>query len=78
MNQQMEDIIYKYFKANRTLHFSPPDIISSEHYLSYRKKGENIIISIGSNDGEVEIGVFHCYSELDKAIERIIYGTLGR
>jgi hypothetical protein len=77
-NIDMEKVIYKRFGNERTTYFNMPDIIQNEHYLTYRKHKEAIILTIGSNDGEVDIGLFWVAEELEKAIERMLYNCLGR
>lgn len=73
----MEDVIYKHFRDERNKYYNPADIISANHYVTYRKDSGGVILSIGCDEGQVDVGIFWTADELNTAIERIVYGRLG-
>ena len=71
----MDDIIEKYFMDNKTIYFGIADVINANHHLSYYRNRGAIILSIGSDEGEVDIGVFWKPEELEHCIKHIIYNS---
>ncbi len=70
----MDKVIAQYFGEERTIYFNPSDVIGANHYLTYRKHKDYIILSIGSDEGEVSIGIFNIPTALEHCIKHIIYG----
>ena len=70
----MEEVIYKYFRDEPTMHYNTADLIQDEHYLRFEKVGsEKVIISVGCNNGEVPLKVCKTAQELEEIIKNIIY-----
>jgi hypothetical protein len=76
MNNPLEDVIEKYFRDEKTLNFHPADAIFDDQYLrwEYHQHERNkILISIGSNDGEVRVNIFTEADKLEQFIKLAIY-----
>ena len=71
----MDNIIEKYFGDDKTIYFHPADIIADNHYLAYRKHRTAIILTVGSDSGEIDIGLFWIAEELEHCIKHIIYSA---
>jgi hypothetical protein len=75
MENELEKVIYKYFKDDKVKYYHPWDAIFDDQYLRWdynQHKREEIIISIGSNDGEVRVKVFTDAVELETFIKIIL------
>ena len=71
--ETLQGVIDKFFGDERTLHFNIADIIQCEHYLSYRKESDGIVLTVGSDEGETDIAYIENPKNLTKAIELIIH-----
>ena len=76
MNNPLENIIDKYFGDAKTLYFHPADAIFDDQYLRWgyhqHERGK-ILISVGSNEGEVRVKIFTDAQELEQFIKVTIY-----
>lgn len=73
----MDEILGKYFGEKSVVYFNPADIIENSQYLAYRRHRKSVILTVGSDGGEVDIGVLRAPEELEHCIKHIIYGTWG-
>ncbi len=76
MSNEIENIVEKYFKDEKTKYYHPQDSIFDDQYICWeyhQHKRNEILISIGSNDGEVRVKVFTDAKELEDFIKLIIY-----
>ena len=75
MENELEKVIYKYFKDDKVKYYHPWDAIFDDQYLRWEyhqhEKGK-ILITVGSNDGEVRVKVFTDATELEAFIKLII------
>ncbi len=72
----MDKMIEKYFGLDsKVIYFHPADIIAAEHHLSYHRRGKDIILTVGSDEGEVNIGLFWVPEELEHCIKHFIYNA---
>ena len=73
----MKEIIYKYFRDERILHFHSSDAyydLGGDPYMRYQWNGYRIELGIGSNNfEEVPIKVCSTPEELEGLIKAIIY-----
>jgi hypothetical protein len=76
MENELEKVIYKYFRDDKIKHYHPWDAIFDDQYLRWEyhqhEKGK-ILITIGSNEGEVPVKVFTDAVELETFIKLIIF-----
>jgi hypothetical protein len=76
MDNPLEVVINKYFRDGKVLYFHPADAIFDDQYLRWEyHKGERkkILISVGSNDGEVRVNIFTEADKLEQFIKLAIY-----
>jgi hypothetical protein len=76
MNNPLEDVLDKYFKDGKILYFHPADSIFDDQYLRWeyhRHERSKILISVGSNDGEVRLKIFTDANELEQFIKLVIF-----
>lgn len=76
MSNELEQVLDKYFHDERILYFHPGDAIAADHYLRweyFRNERRKILISIGSNDGEIQLKIFENSELLEQFIRLIIY-----
>lgn len=75
MENELEKVIYKYFKDDKVKYYHPWYAIFDDQYLRWEyhqhEKGK-ILITVGSNDGEVRVKVFTDATELEAFIKLII------
>ena len=72
---ELEKIIEKYFKDEKIKYFHPADSIFDDQYLrwEYHQHQRNkILMSIGSNDGEVRVRIFEDANRLEQFINLVI------
>lgn len=75
----MEEVLIKYFKDESIIYYSAPDRIQQDNYIRKTLGGGNtIIISVGNNDGEVDVGCFRFNDEdfeelIDNLIQTLIH-----
>lgn len=78
----LQPILDKYFKDERTVYFNPGDVISNEQYVQYRfLNGEinTVVICLGSDNGDVEVGMFHATRSQDaQRLANLLSSILGR
>ena len=75
-DNELEKVIEKYFKDEKIKNYHPWDSIFDAQYLrwEYHQHERNkILISIGSNDGEVLVKVFTDAKELEDFIKSVVY-----
>ena len=76
MNNPLENVIEKYFRDGKVLYFHPADAIFDDQYLRWEyhqhERGK-ILISIGSNEGEVRVNIFTDPQDLENFIKLVIY-----
>jgi hypothetical protein len=76
MDNPLEIVINKYFRDSKILYFHPADAIFDDQYLRWEyhqhERGK-ILISIGSNDGEVRVNIFREADKLEQFIKLAIY-----
>ena len=76
MNNPLEDVLDKYFRDAKVLYFHPADAIFDDQYLRWEyhqhERGK-ILISIGSNEGEVRVNIFTDPQDLENFIKLVIY-----
>lgn len=73
---ELEKVIDKYFKDDKYLYYTPYDSIRENQYLYWeyhQRKRNEILISIGSDEGEVRVKVFTDVHELESFIKLVIY-----
>lgn len=76
MNNPLEDVLDKYFRDAKVLYFHPADVIFDDQYLRWeycKHERAKIVISVGSNDGEVRVNVFTDATALENFIKLAIY-----
>jgi hypothetical protein len=67
----MEDLLYKYFRNDKIYYYNPSDAISNSHYIKYsffKGQKDKVLITIGSNDGEVDVKIIDNKDDLDELI----------
>lgn len=75
-DNELELVIEKYFKDEKVKSYMVWDAIQDDQYLRWeyhQGKRKEILMSIGSNDGEVRVKVFTDAKELETFIKSIIY-----
>ena len=76
MNNPLEDVLYKYFKDGKIMYFHPADSIFDDQYLRWEyhqhERGK-ILISVGSNEGEVRLNIFTEADKLEQFIKLVIF-----
>jgi hypothetical protein len=76
MDNPLEIVINKYFRDGKILYFHPADAIFDDQYLRWEyhqhERGK-ILISVGSNDGEVRVNIFTEADKLEQFIKLAIY-----
>jgi hypothetical protein len=75
MDNELETVIYKYFRDDKVKNYHPWDAIFDDQYIRweyYQHKRTEILISLGSNDGEVRVKVFIDAQELEQFIKLVI------
>jgi hypothetical protein len=75
VENELEKIIYKYFKDDKVKYYHPWDAIFDDQYLRWeynQHKRDEIVISCGSDDGEVRVKVFTDAIELETFIKIIL------
>lgn len=73
---ELETILNKYFGDDDVRYFHPADRIANDQYLRWeysQHERNKILISIGSNDGEVQVKIFTNPEELETFIKLVIY-----
>ncbi len=70
---KLDEVIYKYFKDDRTRFYKAPDRIDQDNYMRYRYEGDRVIITVGSNEGELDLFVIDNPELLDKILHMVIY-----
>ena len=76
MENELEKVIYKYFKDDKVKYYHPWDAIFADQFLrwEYHQHERNkILISIGCNDAVVDVKVFTDAVELENFIKLVIY-----
>jgi hypothetical protein len=76
MNNPLEDVLDRYFKEGKIMYFHPADSIFDDQYLRWeyhRHERGKILISAGSNDGEVRLKIFTDANELEQFIKLVIF-----
>ena len=76
MENELEQVIYKYFGDEKIKYYHPADSIFDDQFLRWeyhKHKRNEILITIGSNDGEVRVKVFTDAKELEDFIKLVIY-----
>jgi hypothetical protein len=76
MNNPLEDVLDKYFRDGKVLYFHPADAIFDDQYLRWeyhQHERSKILISVGSNDGEVRVNIFTDPKDLENFIKLVIY-----
>lgn len=58
----IENVLDKYFGDNRVIYFNAPDLIQANHYVRYDLIGYKVILSVGSDEGEIQL--FVCYDHI--------------
>lgn len=72
----LEDVLDKYFKEGKILYFHPADSIFDDQYLRWeyhRNERGKILISVGSNEGEVRVNIFTDPKDLENFIKLVIF-----
>lgn len=69
----MNEIIDKYFKDDKVKYYNTADLIQDGHYIRYEYNGSRVIISVGSNEGEIPFKVCRTAEKLEETIKFIIY-----
>jgi hypothetical protein len=77
MQNPLETVLEKYFKNDEKIrYFHPCDAIANDQYIRwdyFKHQREQILISIGSGDGEVEVKIFGNAESLEQFIKLVIY-----
>lgn len=76
MNNELENIIEKYFKDEKMKYYHVADSIQNEQYVKwsyYQHERNKILISLGSNDGESDVKIFLDSKKLQQFLELIFY-----
>lgn len=68
----MQEIIDKYFKDGSILYYRPSDLIAADHYIRYEWYYGTVLISVGSDHGEVPLFTCKQADELEQKIKLII------
>ena len=71
---QIKKVIEKYFGFDlKVKYYHPSDSINKDNYIRYEYLRNDVVLSVGSSDGEVQIGLFSDASKLNQIIDLIIY-----
>jgi len=73
---EIEQILEKYFGDNKVKYYMTADIIANNQYIRWeycRNERQKIVISIGSDEGEVEVKIFSDAEQLEKFIKLILF-----
>lgn len=73
---ELEDILEKYFGDDRVKYYIVADAISNDQYIRwsyFKNERKKILISLGSNEGEVEVKIFDNPEQLEQFIKLIIF-----
>lgn len=73
---ELEEVLEKYFGGERIIYYTVADAISNGQFIRwsyFRGERQRIVISIGSNDGEVEVNIFTNAELLEQFIKLIIF-----
>jgi hypothetical protein len=73
---ELEKILEKYFGDDRIKYYMTADVISNDQFIRWaycKHERQRIVISIGSNDGEVEVKIFTDAEQLEQFIKLIIF-----
>lgn len=76
---QLKETAEKYFKDEKRIYYNVADIIQKDNYMSYRINGGYLILTVGSDDGEVDIAAFGYGQDeqLKNMIETLLYEGLS-
>ncbi len=72
----LETILEKYFKDKKVLFYNPSDAIDENNYIRweyFRGERSKILISLGSDDGEIKVKIFTKLEDLEEFIRMVIY-----
>ncbi len=72
----LEAVLDKYFRDKDVQYYHPADAIFDDQYVRWeyhKHQKSQILISIGSNDGEVRVKVFTEAAELEQWIKLTIF-----
>lgn len=75
MTNELEKVLEKHFRDDKILYFIVPDAIASEQFIRwsyFKHERKRILITVGSNDGEVDLKIFEDAEKLDQFIKLII------
>ncbi len=72
----LEAVLDKYFRDKNVQYYHPADAIFDEQYVRWeyhKHEKSRILISIGSNEGEVRVKIFTEAADLEQWIKLTIY-----
>ena len=73
-SNQIKKAIEKHFGFDlKVKYYHPSDSINQDNYIRYEYLNNAVILSIGSYDGEVKVGLFTDPNKLTQLIDLIIY-----
>lgn len=73
---EIENVLHKYFGDERCKYYIVADAISNQQYLRwsyFKNERKRILISIGCDDGEVDVKIFEDAQEIEDFIKLIIF-----
>lgn len=73
---ELEKVLEKYFGDDKVKYYITPDAISNDQYIRwsyFKHERQQILISMGSNDGDVDVKIFTNAEQLDMFIKLIIF-----
>ena len=76
MTNALEDVLDKYFRDCKVKYYHPADAIFDDQYLRWeyhQHKRNEILMSVGSNEGEVRVNIFTDPKDLENFIKLIIH-----
>lgn len=66
-------VLDEYFPEGHIRWYDLPDLINNGNYLRYTVNGTIVILSVGSNEGEIDLFLCSTAEELENKIRQIIY-----
>lgn len=73
-SETLQEVVYRWFKDEETMHYHAGDSIQAEHYIRCKLEYGRVRVSVGSNDGEVDLFMISDPMQLDNVITFLAHG----
>jgi hypothetical protein len=73
---ELEKVVEKYFRDENIRYYNPSDAMANNHFIRwtyFRGERNKILLTIGSDEGEVDVRIFTNPEDLEKIINLIIF-----